>query len=297
MAGEWDCPKMDLSLIHIYDRIFAHYDEMAAALRDADKLARQDKVAELKEAIKAEFTEEEQVAWEREIPVNLKKLEKTAMRRMVVETGERVDGRTAAEIRPIMVKGDYLPLVHGSGLFQRGQTQVLSVLSLGMLNEGQRLDTIGSVDGKRYMHHYNFCLLYTSASNHVNSCWQHVRAGIEDINGDFKGSDEICFTRSPIPIEKDGQSFIYIHPVSYTHLDVYKRQPGGLLKAAEYVEAVQSRQGYYIACIEEIAYRRGFIGAAGLRALGEAMGKTAYGRYLLAVADEGEPSRRGCVAG
>ena len=64
--------------------------------------------------------------------------------------------------------------------------------------------------------------------------------------------------------------------------------PEGLLKAAEYVEAVQSRQGYYIACIEEIAYRRGFIGAAGLRALGEAMGKTAYGRYLVAVADEGE---------
>ena len=73
--------------------------------------------------------------------------------------------------------------------------------------------------------------------------------------------------------------------------------PEGLLKAAEYVEAVQSRQGYYIACIEEIAYRRGFIGAAGLRALGEAMGKTAYGRYLVAVADEGEPSRRGCVTG
>ena len=140
----------------VHDRIFAHYDEMAAALHDADKLARQDKVAELKEAIKAEFTDEELVEWEREIPVNLKKLEKTAMRRMVVETGERVDGRAADEIRPIMVKGNYLPLVHGSGLFQRGQTQVLSVLSLGMLNEGQRLDTIEPVEGKRYMHQYNF---------------------------------------------------------------------------------------------------------------------------------------------
>ena len=140
----------------VRDRIFAHYDEMAAALHDADKLARQDKVAELKEAIKAEFTDEELVEWEREIPVNLKKLEKTAMRRMVVETGERVDGRAADEIRPIMVKGNYLPLVHGSGLFQRGQTQVLSVLSLGMLNEGQRLDTIEPVEGKRYMHQYNF---------------------------------------------------------------------------------------------------------------------------------------------
>ena len=64
--------------------------------------------------------------------------------------------------------------------------------------------------------------------------------------------------------------------------------PKGLLKAAEYVEAVQSRQGYYIACIEEIAYRRGFIGAVGLRAFGETMGKTVYGKYLLSVAAEEE---------
>ena len=129
---------------------------MAAALRDADKLSRIGKVEALKESIRAEFTEEEQAAWEREIPVALKKLEKKAMRTMVVETGERVDGRAADEIRPIMVKDNYLPLVHGSGLFQRGQTQVLSVLSLGMLNEGQRLDTIEPTEGKRYMHHYNF---------------------------------------------------------------------------------------------------------------------------------------------
>lgn len=64
--------------------------------------------------------------------------------------------------------------------------------------------------------------------------------------------------------------------------------PEGLLKAAEYVEAVQSRQGYYIACIEEIAFRRGFIGADRLRELGESMGKTAYGRYLVSVAEESE---------
>lgn len=62
--------------------------------------------------------------------------------------------------------------------------------------------------------------------------------------------------------------------------------PQGLLKAAEYVEAVQSRQGYFIACIEEIAYRRGFIDTSRLRALGESLRKTAYGQYLLAVADE-----------
>ena len=63
--------------------------------------------------------------------------------------------------------------------------------------------------------------------------------------------------------------------------------PEGLLKAAEYVEAVQSRQGYYIACLEEIAYRRDFIGADQLRRLGESLKKTAYGKYLIAVAEEG----------
>ena len=153
----------------VHDRVFAHYDEMAAALRDADKLSRQDKVEVLKERIRAEFTEDEQLEWEREIPVNLKKLEKTAMRRMVVETGERVDGRAADEIRPIMVKGGYLPLVHGSGLFQRGQTQVLSVLTLGMLNEGQRLDTIEPEENKRYMHQYNFPPYCTGETGRMGS--------------------------------------------------------------------------------------------------------------------------------
>lgn len=62
--------------------------------------------------------------------------------------------------------------------------------------------------------------------------------------------------------------------------------PRGLLKAAEYVEAVESRQGYYIACIEEIAFRQGFIGVDDLRVLGESMHKTDYGQYLISIADE-----------
>ena len=160
---------LDQPVEEVQERIFAHYDEMAAALRDADKLSRIGKVEALKESIRAEFTEEEQAAWEREIPVALKKLEKKAMRTMVVETGERVDGRAVDEIRPIMVKDNYLPLVHGSGLFQRGQTQVLSVLSLGMLNEGQRLDTIEPTEGKRYMHHYNFPPFCTGETGRMGS--------------------------------------------------------------------------------------------------------------------------------
>ena len=153
----------------VHDRIFAHFDEMSAALRDADKLSRMGKVEALMASIKAEFTEEEQELYSREIPVELKALEKHAMRLMVVNTGERVDGRAADEIRPIMVKPDYLPLVHGSGLFQRGQTQVLSIATLGMLNEWQRLDTIEPVDGKRYMHHYNFPPFCTGETGRMGS--------------------------------------------------------------------------------------------------------------------------------
>ncbi len=160
---------LDEPVPEVHDRVFAHYAEMEAALKDADKLSRIAKADALKAAIKAEFTEEEQAQWSREIPVELKSLEKHAMRHMVVETGERVDGRAADEVRPLMVKGDYLPRVHGSGLFQRGQTQVLSICTLGMLNEWQRLDTIEPVDGKRYMHHYNFPPYCTGETGRMGS--------------------------------------------------------------------------------------------------------------------------------
>ncbi|MBC2890506.1 polyribonucleotide nucleotidyltransferase [Gordonibacter massiliensis (ex Traore et al. 2017)] len=141
----------------IAERIAPFEGEMSAALHDADKLSRMAKVEELKERVKAEqFSDEERAAWKGDIAAELKKLEKKAMRAMVIATGERADGRTPEEIRPLYIKPGYLPRVHGSGLFQRGQTQVLSVVTLGMLNEWQRLDTIDPAEGKRYMHQYNF---------------------------------------------------------------------------------------------------------------------------------------------
>lgn len=151
---EWPIHVPDPS---IAERVDPHFDEMSAALKDADKLARMAKVDELKARIKAEdFTEEEQEAWGADIAAALKSLEKHAMRAMVIETGERADGRTSTEIRPLYIKAGYLPRVHGSGLFQRGQTQALSIATLGMLGEAQRLDTIDPIDHKRYMHQYNF---------------------------------------------------------------------------------------------------------------------------------------------
>ncbi|MCI1665397.1 MAG: polyribonucleotide nucleotidyltransferase [Atopobiaceae bacterium] len=160
---------LDEPIAYVHDKVFNHFDEMSAALKDADKLSRIGRVEALKAQIKAEFTDEEQTQYSRAIPVELKGLEKHAMRNMVVETGERVDGRVADEIRPITVKPNYLPLVHGSGLFQRGQTQVLSVCTLGMLNEWQRLDTIEPVDGKRYIHHYNFPPYCTGQTGRMGS--------------------------------------------------------------------------------------------------------------------------------
>ena len=151
---EWPLHQADSS---IAERIEPFAAEMEAALKDADKQARTAKVEELKARIAAEqFSDEERAAWKADIAAELKLLEKHAMRKMIIETGERVDGRRSDQIRPLHIVPGYLPRVHGSGLFQRGQTQVLSICTLGMLNEWQRLDTIEPVDGKRYMHQYNF---------------------------------------------------------------------------------------------------------------------------------------------
>ena len=141
----------------IKDRISAYSSKMDAVLRDADIENRRSGAAALKSEIKEnEFSEEEQLIFANDIDAELKELEKHAMRSMVIELGERIDGRGPKDIRPLHIVPGYLPRVHGSGLFQRGQTQALSVCTLGMLNEAQRLDTIDPATSKRYMHHYNF---------------------------------------------------------------------------------------------------------------------------------------------
>ena len=160
---------LDEPIPEVQERISAHMDEMKIAIKSPDKEIREAQVNELKEQIKDEFSPEEQSEWSRSITSELKQLEKHAMRQMVVETGERVDGRVCDEVRPLFIKGNYLPLVHGSGLFQRGQTQVLSICTLGMLNEWQRLDTIDPLEGKRYMHHYNFPPFCTGETGRMGS--------------------------------------------------------------------------------------------------------------------------------
>jgi polyribonucleotide nucleotidyltransferase len=85
-----------------------------------------------------------------------KKTEKRIMRTMITEEGVRADGRRAEDIRPINCQAGVLPRTHGSGLFTRGNTQVMSVATLGSPGEAQRLDGVDPLTEKRWMHHYNF---------------------------------------------------------------------------------------------------------------------------------------------
>ncbi|MFA5450742.1 MAG: polyribonucleotide nucleotidyltransferase [Dehalococcoidales bacterium] len=81
---------------------------------------------------------------------------KTVVRSSILDKGQRVSGRGLKEIRPLSCEVNLLPRVHGSGLFNRGETQVLSIATLGAIRQEQMLDDIGIVDTKRFMHHYNF---------------------------------------------------------------------------------------------------------------------------------------------
>ena len=82
--------------------------------------------------------------------------EKKVVRSRILDLGKRPDGRTPTEIRPIWCEVGFSPRAHGSGLFTRGETQVLTLATLGTLRESQEIDSLSPVDSKRYMHHYNF---------------------------------------------------------------------------------------------------------------------------------------------
>ncbi len=91
-----------------------------------------------------------------EVKAAIRKLTKSLIRSRIVNDGVRIDGRGLADIRAISCDVGLIPRVHGTGLFNRGETQVLSTVTLGMLKMEQQLDDLGMQDSKRYMHHYNF---------------------------------------------------------------------------------------------------------------------------------------------
>jgi len=92
---------------------------------------------------------------EKEIKAAVRSLTKKLVRQRILSEGVRIDGRGLRDIRPVSAEVGLIPTAHGSGLFQRGETQVLNVLTLGMPRMDQLLDTLGVEDKKRYMHHYN----------------------------------------------------------------------------------------------------------------------------------------------
>ncbi|MET3194511.1 polyribonucleotide nucleotidyltransferase [Bacillus sp. OAE603] len=133
--------------------------ELNSAIQVHEKHAREEAITEVKNRVIAEFEEkeadEETIGQVKEI---LSKLVKEEVRRLITVEKVRPDGRKLDEIRPLSSQVGLLPRTHGSGLFTRGQTQALSICTLGALGDVQILDGLGIEESKRFMHHYNFPL-------------------------------------------------------------------------------------------------------------------------------------------
>ena len=145
----------------IYDYLAENYkQEMKNAVTEKDKTLRDENVTKLTQKIEEEYKEKygEEKLEEDKIAISeaLYKLEKKVVRDMIFYDHTRVDGRALDEIRPLSCEVGLLPRVHGSSLFTRGLTQVMSIATLGMVSEEQELDGIDTQTSKRYMHQYNF---------------------------------------------------------------------------------------------------------------------------------------------
>jgi polyribonucleotide nucleotidyltransferase len=142
-----------------------YFGRMKEGIVQTDRRARHDILQELREEL-IEDREEEEIP---QITAALSTLEKEAFRALYLEDRKRTDLRGLDEIRPTSAQVQVLPRVHGTGLFTRGETQVLSSLALADLGLAQRLDTIEPQTGKRYMHHYNFPPFSTGETGRLGS--------------------------------------------------------------------------------------------------------------------------------
>ena len=129
-------------------------DQIEYALDTADKNVREERLTAARRDFAEKFAEKYE-DFDVNIDVCLYKMQEKVVKKWLL-AGKRVDGRQMDEIRPLDAEVGVLPRVHGSGLFSRGQTQVLSICTLNTLSAAQKLDTIYSEDTKRYIHHYNF---------------------------------------------------------------------------------------------------------------------------------------------
>ncbi len=149
---EFESMEVDHDLFDAIEELVG--EKVKVALDTNDKNVREERLNPIKDEVHEKFDEQypEKIAM---IDECIYKLQKKIVRNWLYE-GKRVDGRGIDEIRPLAAEVGVLPRVHGSGLFTRGQTQVLTVATLGPVSDSQRIDGLDEEDSKRYMHHYNF---------------------------------------------------------------------------------------------------------------------------------------------
>ena len=146
----------------LYEEISKEFgDRMKQDVQTADKIERDEKISEFTEDVQNWYIEKygEDALEENKSAINdaIYKLEKKTVRKLILDEGKRVDGRGIYDIRPLSCEVGLIPRVHGSALFNRGRTQVLSIATLGMLSEEQVIDGLDAEEtSNRYMHHYNF---------------------------------------------------------------------------------------------------------------------------------------------
>ena len=133
-----------------YDKVYE------VAKKGSSKKERSQAFSEIKESVKADFTEEEHETYGGLISKYFYKIEKEAVRNLTLDEGLRLDGRKTDEIRPIWCEVDYLPSTHGSGIFTRGETQVLSTVTLGTSRDANIIDMPSLEGEEKFYLHYNF---------------------------------------------------------------------------------------------------------------------------------------------
>lgn len=166
VAAECGKEKMEVQLQTINEELYeeikaAHETEMNAAIQTHEKHARDEAIEAVKSVVVAAYEEKLADAEDRDTTLKqvneiLDKMVKDEVRRLITEDKVRPDGRKLDEIRPLSSEVGLLPRTHGSGLFTRGQTQALSICTLGSLSDVQIIDGLGVEENKRFMHHYNF---------------------------------------------------------------------------------------------------------------------------------------------
>ncbi len=145
-------------------------EPLARALTIADKQEREDELDRLKDQVKAKLSQAPEFSGrENEISPAYRSLTKKLVRQRILRDKVRIDGRGLADIRTLSAEVEVIPRVHGSALFQRGETQILGVTTLNMLGLEQKLDTLSPNRTKRYMHNYNFPPYSTGETGRVGS--------------------------------------------------------------------------------------------------------------------------------